>query len=1064
MRKRQQIQVFAKYFEDCYYVQGNPMPQVNVVPADLFPVSENHVFRNQDFIQAHDTVNAAGETITKFFGRFMVLRNDRNMVEPGSDTRPDDILEQGVQVNFVEDAEGKTLATVFGQKSFVYKRALRSASQFRTAKMLMTEADLVSAVRTHASYGWVDRLEGKVMKSVAKVEPYVGLGLSSTVSAGTGYTDINVADFKSDVSIKGAMTMQTDRVTGENRLVRYDEVIGKDTVEMELTDGASLISPRAMARACFEAGILYKSDYALLKGGFAQRIPFADQLRDAVLGPVWAKVPGAIQFRYGLKKGLAVMYDHGYTDLLGNQLDFVFPSGANKGEVKRFESTYYDGKMKTIDHKVGASDADVELALAAVSPLKEKQWGMLNYQFIASLNLDFTNDLQVLAKKAIQEIVKALNSPEDAMAFIGMVDGGNEEAYEKQNEAQRIRMLLDANPRIFYTKWMQMKIKSLMEKKIKDMSKGRIPIEDARFVYLTADLSALDKKGQPLLKAGEFYYNGQTGERAIFRSPLIHRSETSKITLVTSPELEAAYGHLKNILVVNLYDDTLPRAGGADLDGDKVLITGEPVIVNAVETGLPMIYGDAETQKLKDFTWEGDGAEKIREYDKNTLEPSEIGKITDYLTSVADRMRSLDTKPELMEELNNLLILGRIQQGKIIDDPKRGTKTLIDARLVQKAFPQWMGKKSSKSKIRVSYSPMARLYKWVREIVLPAFDEKFGEMREYRANILRDMTNYNPAELNKILPAVNNLEASYRQDVRAVFEAMGNDPKVSDFESITEYNDAMDARDEERNQLFVDLIERHQLLLSTIDAPSALVGLAAIHVSEHEQRTGKDKVASYPYVVATDYVVALLAGLPLNFRLVRVKNADGGAWPTSVVVRDNTLFNDADEAVGEVKCLEDGVYATHAFKDGFFVKVEQVKDEVEVERASEQVIQFEMKGYKRFAGLNDAEVMALVQEKPITLQNITNDKGEWLGIIVDGKQIASVGKETFLNANFAKGRELKVIATQPISGIIKVTARVVGTEQVIEDMPAPVETGVVAQDESYGDMDYMALFDDSVGM
>lgn len=1066
MRKRQQITVFAKFIADVFYVKGNRMPQVNVSPEDTFQVSENHVFRNPEFIKTHATTDALGELKTKFYGKFMVLRNDRNMIEPGQDLRPDDILEQGVQVNFVRDADGNSLADVYGVESIVYKRALRSASQFRTAKMLMTEENLVAAVRTHASYGWVDRLEGKKMKTVAKVEPYVGLALSSTVEAGTGYTDINIEDFKSEISIKGAVTMQVDTTTGENRLVRYDELVGRDTDEMELTDGASLISPRAMAKACYESGIIFKSDYTNILGGFNQGMTFAEQLEDEVLGAIWAKIPGAIQFRYGLKKGLAVIYDHAYNDLHGNQYDFVFPKGAVKGEVKRFEVTYYDGVQKTIDHKDGVSDDEVVLNIAGISSLKEKKWGMLNYQFIAALNLDFTNDLQKLASKAIKEIMLALKSPENAMAFIGMIDNGDAESFEEQNEAQRIRELLDANPRIFYTKWMQNKIKSLMEKKIKDMAKGRIPLEDARFVYLTADLAALDKTSAPLLKAGEFYYNGQTGERAIFRSPLIHRSEASRITLVTSPELEEAYGHLKNILVVNLFDDTLPRAGGADLDGDKVLLTSEKVIVEAVEKGLPMVYGDAETQQLKEFVWKGDGADKIREYDKNTLEPSEIGKITDYMTSIADRMRSLDTDPEMMEEFDKHLTLGRIQQGKIIDDPKRGTKTTIDSRLVQREFPLWMGK-SGRSKVRVSYSPMARLHNWINKTVLPAFKDQFGETIDYRVNIIRDFKEYDPASLQVILPAIANLEASYRQDVKAGLDAMGNDPKQDDFETYDEYKEVMDQRDAQRKEFFEELIERHQLLLSTIDAPSALVGLAAIHVAEHEMRSSKDRVPSYPYVVATDYVIALLAKLPMNYKLVRASNVDGGVWPTSVEVRDNVLYSAFGQEVGTVRDLEDGMYDTHEFRDGYFLKVEKEVESVEVERSEEQVIQFEMKGYKKLANLNDVEAMEMVQANPVTLQDIVNAKGEWLGIIVNGKQIAAVGKETFLNANFAKGRELKVIATQPIAGIIKVTARVIGQEQILTDVPAAIEESYVAEpSEEFmtSDTGYHALFDDTVGM
>ena len=1055
MRKRQQIHIMAGFFEDVYFV--GKKAYLNISPSDVFPVSENHVFRHQEFFKVHSTLNHAGESVTKIYGKFLVLRNDRNTVDPDGDVRPHEVLENGLTIKFVRDEDGKSLEDIYGVAEIAYRRVLRSASQFRTAKFLMTEETLYNAVRTHASYGWIDRLEGRTFSTIAKVEPYISLALSSSLAAGTGYTDINTDDVTTEISIQGAYALSVKE--GKNHIVRYDEVKDNDMLKVQLTDGASLISPRAMAKACYEAGIIYGSDYTLIKAGFSQGMSWKEQASDAILGPIWAKIPAAIQFRYGLKKGLANLFDHGYVDAKGNQFDFVFPDGAVKGEVKRFENVWKDGKVHTIDHGDGATDEEVELSLNATSPLKEKKWGALNYQFILSLNLDFTNDLQPLASKAIRHIFKALDSVENAMAFIGMVDGGDDEAYAEQNEAQRLRAFLNASPRIFEEKYIQKKIKSLMKKRIADMAKGRIPIEDARFVYISPDLNALDNGGTPLLKAGEFFYNGQTGKRAFFRSPLVHRSESSAITLVTSPELEEAYGHMKNVLIFNLFDDTLPRAGGADADGDKVLLTSEPAIVNAVEHDLPLVYGDTEEQKLKDFVWSGDEFQKILEYDKNTLRPSEIGRITDFCTAIADRMRSLDTHPAVREDLDKYLMLGRIQQGKIIDDPKRGTKTMIDSRIEQKAFPLWMGK--HKAEVRESYSPMARLDKWIKQVVMPAFDVRFGKLSDYRANILLDYTDYDPTLFNEILGSVKNLESSYRQDVGEFIETHGEPPTPENFATAADYKEAM----EQRDMLFTELIERHVLLLSMVEAPTALVGLACLHAAGGLGRTEGDKAPSYPFIIGEEFLVALLSDLPNNFRLARAYHVDGGLFTPSVAVRDNVIVTASGEEIGMTKNVEDGIYETHTFNDGFYLKVPQNVISIEVKRPEVNLIQFEAKGYKPVASLSADEFSALVQENPVTLQDIYNENGRFLGIIVDGRQVAAVGKETLMNANFAKGRELKVLKTQAIRGVVKVTAVIVGQEQVLETIETAVTTSYASADEEYHfDDSSLAFFDSSVGM
>jgi hypothetical protein len=1041
MKTRTQINVMVAYMDDMTMVAGDLRPHLNVKASDLFAMSENQVFRNMNFIKATLVENAIGEMETVLYGKFLVLRNDRRQVDLSTDTRPEDFLDFGMVVHFDEE-----LTKVFGYAEVEYKRALRSASQFRTAKLLATESTLVDEVRSSASYGWINRIEGLKMKSVAKVEPYIGLALSSTVTAGKGFTCVNVDDYTSTVDITGAMTM--DNSSGVNVIIRYDEYEQNNTSEMDLTDGQALISPKAMAKAAFESGIIYKSDFAILRAAFAQGLSFSAQLTDATTGPIWVKIPRGIQFRYGLKKGFAVIVDHSFNDAKGKQFDLVFPDGANKGEVKRFENRFIDGQLVTKDHGSGASDAEVELAIANVSATKEKYWGLLNYQFIMSLTLDFTNDIQVLATKAIQNIMKALESPESAMAFIGMIDNGDDEEYAERNAVQKIREILESNPRIFYTKWMQAKIKQLMTKSMDDMRRGRIPVEDSRFVFIITDPATLE--GGPLLAKGECYYNGSVGERAIFRSPLIHKSEAVVINLVSRPELDEAFGHLSNILIMNAFDDTLPRMGGADTDGDKVYLTSEPIIVNAVERDLPMVYGDVASQQMEEFEWKNGCADRIQKYDLNTLVPSAIGQVTNYCTSIADKARDIRSHADQIDGYWNLVTLGRILQGKIIDDAKRGTTTNIDSRLKVQFYPTWL--ESGKNRYE-SFSPMGRLYTWITKIVMPAFKDKYGAVKTYRENILMDYTNYSPVEMNGILGQIAELEESYRQDVAAFFADNGDEPDKESYESLEDYKEESDRR----SQMFLALVERHQLLLSTVNASTSTIGMACIHVAENLPRTGAGKIASYPFVVATEYVKALLSELPNNFKLVRAHDVDGGLWSTSVEVSDGTVLNADGEEVATVRGVENGTYETSTFKTSFFLKVNTEVKSVEVARSETKLVQFELKGFK-YSNLTEGQVLDLIAHKTVSLQKIVNENGNWLGVIFQGQQIGAVGKETFLDVNFAQGKELKVIALQPIKGIIKVTAEI-GTEHV------EVTTNLVEQHEeivvSSGQMD---MFDMSVGM
>ena len=165
MFTRKQFKVMVKHFDDMYF-EGNRL-YVDVYPEDLHMMSENHVFRKEEFSVIR---RVDGQLITERYARFMILRNDiRERQVDIADPRIAYFLDEGVTVRFCHNKDGESLADIFGVEEVTYARALRSASQFRTAKVLTTEANLVEAVRNHASYGWIRTLEGQALKSVARV-------------------------------------------------------------------------------------------------------------------------------------------------------------------------------------------------------------------------------------------------------------------------------------------------------------------------------------------------------------------------------------------------------------------------------------------------------------------------------------------------------------------------------------------------------------------------------------------------------------------------------------------------------------------------------------------------------------------------------------------------------------------------------------------------------------------------------------------------------------------------------------------------------------------------------
>lgn len=1061
LRKRQQFEVLIVSASSLQFFPGTNRLFYIASPSDFVPMSENHQMRNKRYqykVPALDNtcepVVIDGEPKIVKRARFLVLKND--FKDLSTTNIPQTAFNNGIRVAIPMN-DGKYSGKMIVKNGncvdelggtyevYNYVRSTRSSSQFRGGNTMMTEEALVKDVRTYSSYGWVDKFaDGDMvtLKDVAKRENYISLSQTSSLDAGCGYTHIDINDYETQVDVTNALTMDSKAVVGTVGTLKNEKTV-LHTVQP--TDGQMMLSPRATARISSRIGQITRREWHVLREAFNCGITFEAQQAVPALAKIWDKISRGYQIRWYLRKGFAFMHDHDYVDANGKQFDIVFPSGAIKDQ----------GKLLTAEEFLA-----VRMCVANVAPAPKevKEWGNLNYQFVQSLNIPF-NKLQGLAMEAIAEIVKALDSVEDAMRFIGMISTDQE---EEDSAVTNLQRLLNANPAVFENKWVQNKIKALMNNTISNMRQARIPVKDSKFVYIITDPATLLSNGAPLLKAGEYYYNGEVGERALFRSPLIHKSEAVVVNLVDNPELQKAFGHIKNVLIMNAYDDTLPRMGGADTDGDKVYMVAHQDIIDSVERDLPLIYGDiAEESKEepKRYPW---GPKAIYAYDAQTMTASQVGIITNYCTTLVDKARDLRRTPEQADYQWNLVTVGRIQQGQIIDDAKRGTQTKIDQRLKTREYPTWL--ETGKERY-VSQSPMGYLYRWVKETIMPWYKNKFGAT-EFKANILTQFTNYDGSALNTILESVTEMETRYRHDIAAFMEKPENRTEMNEWETAQQYAD----RQELRNQRFKQLMSVHRDILNSIDAPDTAVGVACLHVAEYAERRSEDSINSYPFVIGTDFVISLLAGMEGNFRLFRLNNADEDLLEeyiekhqaTQLLVNKNRATWAGVYTLGYVK-VENGFYDFHRYGNEWFIKVPVHAKTVEVERVEKKTVQFNVKGFQKAFGINAEQLVSKIAEQTIAVRQFEDADGNWLAVQLGNASVGFVGKETVINVANIQNKNLSVIKAEKVSnGVIIVTATVEGeiTSTVVAT-PSTAEPVVMYNDDMYYEQD---CFDLTIGM
>lgn len=1005
-------------------------------------ISENRLFRKF----SKDTEKFAIDMKDKFGNK--IIQDGENAL--GFVELP--VAKEFAVIDFSKAVKGKKNKKKFGAKvakvlkngvriyfedgtSEVFKRCVTSASQTRQKKRLYcmdNEAKGITPeiVRYKGSFGAV--FEKGI---IAKIESRYGQMTSSSMEIPT-----TKYEFSFDIMPDASFDVELD---AESYCFKQRDIVRKKiNKSLKQLDGQGTILPLAATQAAYNLDLISRREFKHISTLIRQydqdiQAMFQDIARFPELHKetynIWKKIPSAFQIRFGFAKGLLVVFPHNlkkyHQDCRGNTYrsadteDNGRLSKANKffGEdVHHYDFNkdimFTDSMWKeNFDSYYVSEDCPVEdrvpLEIVLWQKPKPAQKTYMGNQFWQAI--DTKLDVRHFAKRAIDAVKDTvLTDANHAMMFLSQYDTGHETGGEDSDDftyaekmqragskIQKITETLHEQPRMIKEGYVQKSIRSIFEMFIDNMHDGRIPVQGHNPYLATSPEAQFGI--EPILQAGEYYYNGLRKTYAGFRSPLIDRSESVVIKTVRVDEYNF---YFRDLLILNPYDDTLQRMGGADTDGDKIAMTDDPQIIASVDTTLPLLLDDADTGDIEEVPV---NTEEIFAFDDITItkDAKTIGEITNYALTFKDLLDN----PEKMGQLNlteemiiNKVKILRFMQGWSIDYAKTGFFPEDDFKLHQleiKLSPDWnpwseaLIEFDPQAEVYESQSAIGRLHRGIRGNEAKGtkgYLDAFRQMEDFKpSNFVAEMTaGANGDDIDALKPIIEPLERGYRMELNQL-----------------QY---MNLKDDDRRAMVNDIINKYERAILSIDADIATIAACAYDVSYHAQSDNRTKKSnSFAWTVAYE-------GLLLNM----AASNTGDRTKFRKVIYNGHIDNiPAELSFYRGKCAGEDYDVTAKVPNGTYkVMINRKKAQVYIIMKSKSIsnvvekrgkkmvpaqkhLPFTLTGFRYTEAKNAHKALELLKENDgvITLNHIItkDDDSKIIGVFAGDTRIGSVNRHYY---------------------------------------------------------------------
>ncbi len=520
-----------------------------------------------------------------------------------------------------------------------YKRLCAGAGQLRRNSALFVDADLYNELESIMMCGLTKSKIGKI--NLAKFSAYFSLYTSASRQVRTPRICV-VDDFEYPL---------------HNQLVDwvYDNEDGEKDVEERLIDfeinafdGAGIISP--------QMAMNWQNDLNL------DYTPASFIIRSA-----WIK--GLVSVFDFHKFAKEVAHTDTITDLWGetynvSDVDVILTASQFK-MWKKYESwSEYVYYHKTFGHI---------FSVARVNKKEDNVLTTLNYQYIQTNN--FTEEsIKGLAEYSINW-AKKIMSKDYLYTLLLLLPKKDPVKVLDESSSTLDDMLTKALlycPNLMNDTYFNQRMIHLIQNKIDKMKIGKLYVEGA-YEFIIPDLYALCEHAfrlpvKGLLPANSLWNRRWTKKGSTkvtaHRSPLVAPSENRILDVYNDELCEKWFGYLYSGNVVNIWDMTLIAMSDADCDGDLIVTTDNPYMIEAVgENGKVITY---DKVKAKEHTLNMNAFATMDTKSFN----SKIGVITNIASNMISLKSVYSPDSDEYKELDRRIKLLRYFQGSAIDATK----------------------------------------------------------------------------------------------------------------------------------------------------------------------------------------------------------------------------------------------------------------------------------------------------------------------------------------------------------------------------------------------------------
>lgn len=213
----------------------------------------------------------------------------------------------------------------------------------------------------------------------------------------------------------------------------------------------------------------------------------------------------------------------------------------------------------------------------------------LNYQFIQSYNLT-DEQIDELIAPTVNEIEDVISRDRNkTILFLKGMGLNADNVKSIENDFAKAIMI---DERMMKDPYIISRLNYVIKKKIDDAKIGVLKIH-GNYAQISGDPFALcqrifkvdiEPEKMGLLKAGEIYskyWADRNIERiACFRAPMSCKNNIRIVNVANNPEIREWYKYMTTVNVLNCHDSFCAALNGADKDGDAIITTDNPVLVN----------------------------------------------------------------------------------------------------------------------------------------------------------------------------------------------------------------------------------------------------------------------------------------------------------------------------------------------------------------------------------------------------------------------------------------------------------------------------------------------------